>query len=389
MGLQINTNVMALTAQQNLSANNTRLNKALERLSSGLRINRAADDAAGLAVSEKLRSQIKGLSQASRNAQDGISMIQTAEGSLAETHAILQRMRELAVQSGTDTLQDNDRINVQAEYTQLTTELNRIANVTNYNGIKLLNGSLTSTATVSGLGSNITAANGIDGISAGSSAAAGAYTITVANGSAAGRKLITVTDGTGNAQALDVAVPTSGSSAIDFAAVGITVDVNNALTNVNANNGFTVGVTTGSAQLLIGSGFNFSGGVFTGVDSVNEVLTVSISNMSATSLGVDALNLSTRAGAQSAIQALDTAIGTVSTTRATLGSYQNRLERTITSLGVTVENLSASESRIRDADVAEETTRMVSAQILSQAGTSVLSQANQAPQAALALLRGG
>src|SRR5437899_10591011 len=165
MGLTINTNPMSLNAQHQLMQTSAKMSKTLEHLSSGLRINRAADDAAGLGVSEKLRSQIRGLSQASRNAQDGISMIQTAEGALNETHAIMQRMRELAVQSGTATLQNADRSNIQAEVTQLSAELDRIANITDYNGSKLLNGTLGGTTTAS-LGSNLSAGNGISAVSA-------------------------------------------------------------------------------------------------------------------------------------------------------------------------------------------------------------------------------
>jgi flagellin len=380
MGMQINTNVMALNAQHNLSTTATKMAKVLEHLSSGLRINRAADDAAGLAVSEKLRSQIRGLTQAGRNAQDGISMIQTAEGALNESHSILQRMRELAVQAGTATLQDADRTNIQAEVTQLSGELDRIAAVTDFNGTKLLDGTLKG-QTTSGFGASLTTGNGIVGITATGATNASTYTLT-STAVAAGKSDVTINNGSGNAQTIRVTVPTAGTSVVDFSSLGIKVQVNASLGSsaITATNGFTVAAsTTGGAQLLVGAG---------GVDP-NEKLTVSINSMSSTVLLGGALNVGTQAAAQAALTTLDGAISTVSTNRATLGALQNRLEHTIASLSVTVENLTASESRIRDTDVAEETSKMISAQILSQAGTSVLSQANQAPQAVLSLLRGG
>jgi flagellin len=380
MGMSINTNVLALNAQHNLAATNAKMSKALERLSSGLRINRAADDAAGLAVSEKLRSQVRGMTQASRNAQDGISMIQTAEGALNESHAILQRMRELAVQSGTATLQDADRTNIQAEVTQLQSELDRISSVTDFNGQKLLDGSLKGQAT-SALGASLTAANGITSLTASGAANGTGWTLTATTASG-GTSDVTLSDGNGNTQTIRVTVPTSGSAVVDFKSLGIKVGVNSNLgaAQISAANGFTVANGTGQAQLLIGSGFN-------GVTGA-EKLSVAVDSMSGTTLLGGTLDVSTQTAAQNALSTIDTAIATVSTTRANLGALQNRLEHTITNLGVSVENLSASESRIRDTDVAEETSHMVSAQILSQAGTSMLSQANSVPQGALALLRG-
>ncbi|MFN8556314.1 MAG: flagellin FliC [Dehalococcoidia bacterium] len=194
MGMTINTNVMALNAQHQLNMTGVKMSKVLEHLSSGLRINRAADDAAGLGVSEKLRSQIRGLSQASRNAQDGISMIQTAEGALNETHSIMQRMRELAVQAGTATLQNADRANIQAEVTQLTAEIDRISAVTDFNGAKLLNGTLGGVTTGS-LGASLASGNGISAVSATTASAGTGFTLTVENGSDVNHKKITVSAG--------------------------------------------------------------------------------------------------------------------------------------------------------------------------------------------------
>ena len=272
MGLSVNTNVAALNAYRNLSTTQSSMNKSLEKLSSGFRINRAADDAAGLAISEGLRSQIGGLKVATRNAQDGISVVQTAEGALTETHSILQRMRDLAVQASNDgALSDTDKGKADAEFQQLTKELDDIATKTTFNGTALLNGSF-------------------------------------------------------------------------------------------SNKTFQVGSNAG------------------------ESLTVSISDMSSTGLTVSGLAIGTLTGAQDALAKVNTAIGSVSTQRANLGATQNRLEHKINNLNATVENLTASESRIRDTDMAEEMSNFTRTQVLSQAGTAMLAQANQSTQGILKLL---
>ncbi len=276
--MRINTNVYAINAQRNLSSTGVSMSKAFERLSSGLRLNRAADDAAGLAISEKLTAQVQGLAQASRNAQDGISLVQTAEGGLNEQHAILQRMRELVIQAGTATVTSSDKTQIQAEITALQSELTRIGTVTDFNGTKLLDGTLSAS----------------------------------------------------------VLVGANGASA----------------------EGITIQLSTGHTA--------------TGLA------------VSSTQVDVTSSSLSTSA----MVGSIDAAISTVSTSRSTLGALQNRLEHTVKSLGVAVENLSASRSRIRDADIADETSRLVTTQILMQAGTAVLSQANQSSQAVLGLLRG-
>ncbi|WP_404352296.1 flagellin FliC [Phycicoccus jejuensis] len=274
MGLQVNTNVAALNAYRHLSSTQSSMNTSLERLSSGLRINRAADDAAGLAISEKLRAQTNGLSQATSNAQDAISLVQTAEGALNETHSILQRMRQLAVQSGNDTNTADDRLAIQSEVTALNDELDRIANTTQFNGQNLL-------------------------------------------------------DGTGG---------TAGTFTFQ----------------IGANSGQTVDVAFAQADT--------------------------------TTLGTDTLDVSTSAGAATALTAIDAAIKTVSGNRADLGAVQNRLQHTINSLSVASENAAAAESRIRDTDMAKEMSSFSRSQILSQAGVSMLAQANSAPQSVLKLL---
>jgi flagellin len=271
MGLRINNNIAAFNSYRNLSVTDGQMSKSLEKLSSGFRINRAADDASGLAISEGLRAQIGGLKVAVRNAQDGISVVQTAEGALTETHSILQRMRDLAVQASNDGAQSTEsKAAADAEFAQLVEELDDIATKTSFNGTLLLDGSFSGTF------------------------------------------------------------------------------------QVGAQAGETLSVAVGTA-------------------------------MDAAGLSVDSLDLTSAASA--AITAVDAAINTVSTTRADLGASQNRLEHKINNLNVAVENLTASESRIRDTDMALEMVAFTRSQILSQAGTAMLAQANQAPQSVLRLLQ--
>lgn len=270
----INHNLNALNAHRNIGINNTAAGKAMEKLSSGLRINRAGDDAAGLSISEKMRAQIRGLDQGSRNAQDGISLIQTAEGGLNETHAILQRMRELAVQAANDTNQEKDREAIMTEINELVDEIDHIAKSTTFNGLNLLNNSA-------------------------------------------------------------------------------------------------------SLTLQIGPG------------TTNDSLALNLNSFSAssTALGIGALTVDSNSGAKSAITSIDSAIEKVSTARAKLGANQNRLEHTITNLNTMSENLTASESRIRDVDMAKEIMSFSKNNILNQAAQAMLAQANQQPQGVLQLLR--
>ncbi len=274
--MRINHNIAALNTYRQLSVNNGNTGKSIEKLSSGLRINRAGDDAAGLSISEKMRGQIRGLTQASRNAQDGISLIQTAEGALNESHAIVQRMRELAVQAANGTLDDTattgDNAQIDLEYQELVKELDRISDNTEFNGKKILDGTIT-----------------------------------------------------------------------------------------------TVSIQVGA--------------------NANQTIDITLSNNdSATLLGTVG-DLTSAANAQTEISALDTAITTLNTNRATLGATQNRLEHTIANLDNAAENLTASESRIRDVDMAKEMMEFTKNNILSQAAQAMLAQANQQPQGVLQLLR--
>jgi flagellin len=391
----INTNIAAINAQRNLSLTSAKMDKALEQLSSGLRINRAADDAAGLAISEKMRSQIRGMKQGMRNAQDGVSMIQTAEGALDEVHAILQRMRELTVQAGSTILSASDRNAVGEELLTLRQEVDNIAARTRFNGLDLLDGSLSVTAagTLQGLvtadaGVSVTTtvdANGSDP----------ADTFTVAGAGA----VITITNATKNITQAITVVNMAGASltesqVLDFDALGVklTLDVTATgagpflatayATDANAKTLLTAG--TGSATFRVGA-------------DVGDDVTVAFSDLRSTNLG-DAGNgflsalvatnnsVGTVADADKVLGSVDQAIGEVSTQRAKLGAAQNQMESAINSVGVSVENLVASESRIRDADIAMVSSELVTRQIMQQAGIAVLAQANAAPQAALALI---
>jgi len=281
MALRINYNLASSSAQRGLGASQDAYAKQANRLSTGLRINSASDDAAGMAVSEKLKNQVRGLNQAQRNAQDGISLIQTAEGALTETHSLLARMRELAVQSSNDTLSASDRANLQVEFTALYAEVDRISSTTAFNGIYLLNNA-------------------------------------------------------------DVAT-------------GMTLQI-------GANNGNTFTLTVGGAQMsTLNSNF----------DSAAATLTT----------------IGFQSAASAVISAVDAAVNAVSTARAGLGALQNRLESVGRSLAVASENTAAANSRVADADIASSMSELVRAQILQQAGISVLAQANQAPSLVLQLLR--
>jgi flagellin-like hook-associated protein FlgL len=397
MGLVVNTNIAALNAYRNLSATDGQMNKSLEKLSSGFRINRAADDAAGLAISEGLRSQIGGLKVAVRNTQDGISVVQTAEGALTETHSILQRMRDLSVQASNDGgLNTEAKKNIQSEISQLKQEINRIADTTTFNGKKLLDGTFTAKFQVGansgetiavavgsvGAGMN-TLGLGISGVDVNGAASVSVTTtgaISSQQGTAAAGKLVIAGDydtaGTLAAKfgALKGNISYNGKS-FDLASVDYTgaTDAASYLAKLNTAADAALGTSTAFTKQTTAS-ITFTGAV-----------------PGAGSTAADAAVLSPvysgASGAEGAIDLLDTAIKTVSNTRADLGAIQNRFDHTINNLNVAVENLTASESRIRDADMAQEMVQFTRNQILSQAGTAMLAQANQASQGVLSLLR--
>jgi flagellin len=387
MGLSVNTNIAALNSYRNLSVTDNQMNKSLEKLSSGFRINRAADDAAGLAISEGLRSQIGGLKVAVRNTQDGVSVVQTAEGALTETHSILQRMRDLAVQSSNGSNDQASRDAINSEATALKAELNRIAEKTTFNNVKLLDGSYTGKSFQVGYAANDTI--DVDIVSSGevgatSTWAAAATTAATATFTVDG---VAVTTGalTASTNATDIAGQLNGDA--NFAAV-FTASVNgDGELQVRAKDASL----DGGAIAITGTGINAA--------TTANAAAAGSGGFSAADLNVDSIDLSTStvddpttggvdesAGAQLAIKQLDEAIKSVSTARANLGALQNRFEHTINNLNVTAENLTASESRIRDTDMAKEMTNFSRTQILTQAGTSMLAQANQASQSILKLL---
>jgi flagellin len=399
----------------------------MERLSSGFRINRAADDAAGLAVSEKLKAQIGGLNQASRNSQDGISMIQTAEGALDEVQSMMQRMRDLAVQASSDTNSQTERDNINLELGQLGQEINSISMRSKFNGQSLLSGSLTKaqsataynagvelTASPAALGGGETVSNvSVDGAQSGrgfalSADATDTTKLVMSMLDTAGLAM-KMTDQNGKSVAVTQEISVSdlgagGSQILNFSNLGVKITVANAtvapITGVTiaadlAGGGFSVDTATasGTATLQTGS----MQGDETAVAFVNTSLaggTQADSTKASTNMDTLAATLNTfasvggatRDNASSLISALDTALGSISSSRATLGAAQNRLQHTIANLGTTSENLSASNSRIRDVDVATESSNMAKNQVLEQAGVSVLAQANQLPQLALKLL---
>lgn len=392
----INHNIAALNTYRQLSSNNVMSQKSLEKLSSGLRINRAGDDAAGLAISEKMRGQIRGLDQATRNAQDSISLIQTAEGALNETHSILQRMRELAVQAANDTNTEVDRDEIQKEINQLTDEIDRIANTTEFNTQKLLNGDkvglrdeiegkvtaqLNTTADVT---ATIATANDHTDINV-----TGTFIITRVNQTTAnGRTEFVI----GDPNELGLTASASlGSTLSNITIVtgsnSFAIDLSN-LENMKVGESITISVRKYEAAQTDASK---SLSMQIGANSGQNIL-VGINNMKADAIGVrdtdgDALNVGDYQKATAAVTSINNAIELVSAERSKLGAIQNRLEHTINNLGTSSENLSAAESRIRDVDMAKEMMEFTKNNILAQAAQAMLAQANQQPQGVLQLLR--
>lgn len=365
----INHNLNSMNAHRNMTFNTAQTGKAMEKLSSGLRINRAGDDAAGLAISEKMRGQIRGLDQATRNAQDGISLIQTAEGGLNETHSILQRMRELTVQSQNDTNTDDDRGALNKEFQALKSEITRIGDNTKFNTKNLLNGDVDTS--VASVGTNLSSANGIVNITSNGAKAANDYVLEV--------------DGTNVtlssvSQSLSETVTISAATGFDtkelaFGSLGVNVTVNSALQDISDENTFAIAAGTGSISLKIGAN-----------NSSGDSLTLSIGDMTSAGLGLTG-SIETKANADIALNQLDVAIKSVSDERANLGAFQNRLEHTINNLSTSAENLQAAESRIRDVDMAKEMMNFTKNNILNQAAQAMMAQSNQQPQAVLQLLR--
>jgi flagellin len=381
MGLRINQNIAAQNAYRSLSVSDNQMSKSLEKLSSGSRINRAADDAAGLAISEGLRSQVGGLKVAVRNAQDGVSVVQTAEGALNEVHSVLQRMRDLGVQAGNDSNNDEARANIATEVSSLKDELDRIGNSTNFNGTKLLDGSATSLSFQVGADGDADSRISVDLSSADVTSVAAKL-----GGDSATFEIATPTlvDG---AMSFSIAGDATNDVTVTLGAAGTYNTVGDVADALNENTAFadkfSASVNQDNELVVtskVGSNANVQGGLDAAPGAVGTGVTASTSN-------TDGLSFADADAAQAAVQLIDDQIASVSTARAKLGAYQNRFEHTINNANVAVENLSASESRIRDTDMAQEMMSYTRSQILTQAGTAMLSQANQSQQGVLSLLR--
>ncbi|WP_375177772.1 flagellin N-terminal helical domain-containing protein [Marinobacter mobilis] len=487
MALGINTNIASLSAQNQLNKSQGLSDQALQRLSSGLRINSAKDDAAGLAISSRFDSQIRGLNVAQRNANDGISLAQTAEGALGQAGDLLQRIRELAVQSANDTNSASDRKSLQAEVAQLQQELNRVADTTNFNGQTLLNGDFSNAQFQVGANANqtinvsLSSARGTDignytadagGSILGSAIAAGAD---ASAGNAIQADTLTIS-GNGESETVNVA---AGASAADIAAAvndvssttGVSADATTTATlsgigdgtvsfDLTADNGTTVSIsaTIGGGDLgTLAAAINDASAT-TGVTAVVDGATITLENADGSNIAIEdfttdnvtnttmsvdgpdaaaavdltsggatdstlvtgtiefssasafsvqataqtevvdapkggtlqtvaAIDITTTDGANDAISTIDAALQTINSQRADLGAVQNRFESTIQAIATTAENLSAAQSRILDADFAAETAKLSKAQVLQQAGISVLAQANARPQQVLSLLQ--
>lgn len=402
--MRINHNIAALNTYRQLNTASTAQGKSMEKLSSGLRINKAGDDAAGLAISEKMRGQIRGLDMAAKNAQDGVSLLQTAEGALNETHDILQRMRELAVQSSNDTNTNTDREELQKEVDQLAKEITRIAENTEFNTKKLINGAADSDEGGQAFTFHIGANTGqslsvsIKSMTAESLGVTGTAAAEGSSGSA------TITPGTLNAANGTVSTPNS------IVEGEYTVEAN------DTEDGYELLDSEGTVVATSSDGITFEGnGVGDGSVSAETLVldeavtsgTVTVANDGTvtvtlpqeeseetpatgsvgTSESVTGINISTQSAANDAIDVINTAIESVSAERSKLGAYQNRLEHSINNLNTSSENLTAAESRVRDVDMAKEMMAQTKNSILSQAAQAMLAQSNQMPQGVLQLLR--
>ena len=415
--MRIANNIMAMNTYRQYTTNNDSVARSAEKLSSGYRINRAGDDAAGLAISEKMRAQVRGLDMASKNSQDAISLIQTAEGALQEVHSMLQRMNELAVQSANGTNETFDRSAISAEFDQLKDEINQISEETTFNNMNILDGTLgkaavsVDAASTLKVGGSITSAGGatysvfnntgMTATKAGSYAITlGAYNATTGvftDDATTAFMQVAFTDATtGNvtntvidmADAIQGTVDDGASFKLNLSEAGLgTYEIAAADGGGTAAAADFTGELEGLAVTLT-AGAGTGGALKIQVGALEgEQMDLAISSMDTTGLGVNASSIATQAGAGAAVTATRTAINTVSDQRALLGAMQNRLEHKISNLNISSENLSAAESRIRDVDIAEEMTNYTKNNILSQAATAMLAQANSAPQNVLSLLK--
>lgn len=415
--MRIQHNIAALNTHRNLGMNQASAAKNLEKLSSGFKINRAGDDAAGLAISEKMRGQISGLDMASKNASDSISLIQTAEGALNETHSILQRMRELAVQSSNDTNVTDDRDALQKEISQLTQEIDRVANTTEFNTQKLLDGGFSGTFQI-GANEGQTMKMDIGKMDSASLGLNSTVTIKEAGTTSNNDKNAALADGTytlDGANLKDSKGNVVGTFATDkITAAGKEVVT---LTNTDLKDKSTITISNGGKNFEVknevAGSDKLSAGTYkvsgtnvlkddklVGTLGTNKITLTDGTDITEAELGfktgklkdtseftVNGADISSREQASAAITSIDNAIKKVSDQRSSLGAVQNRLEHTINNLGTSSENLTAAESRIRDTDMAAEMMAFTKNNILTQAAQSMLAQANQQPQGVLQLLQ--
>lgn len=393
----INTNVASLTAQRNLNMSQSSLSTSLQRLSSGLRINSARDDAAGLAISQRMNAQVKSLNQAARNASDGISMIQTAEGGMSQIQDMLIRMKELATQGSNSTLADAERSFIADEMTQLRDEINNISTRTKFNGQQLLNGSfgkaLDATSTVQG-GFNLATSGTAAVTKVDITGAAAGTTFTFAD---ANTGELTLSDGT-NSQMIDItalALTAGQSYELNYNELGVKVTIKASGAETGAN--IAADLDAGTIITTAATGAEIQVGAD---DAADNRLTLTFGDTRINGTSADArmvaldtditsfAGATTAANSQALLTSVEDALTYVSEQRAALGAQQNRLDYTVANLQTQSENISASKSRITDADFAAETANLTRAQILQQAGTAMLAQANSLPQNVLSLLRG-
>ncbi len=398
MALTINTNVASLNAQRNLSSSSMDLATSLQRLSSGLRINSAKDDAAGLAISERMTTQIRGMNIAMRNANDGVSLAQTAEGSLDSVSSALQRIRELAVQSANATNSASDRAALNAEAQQLKSEVDRVATQTNFNGVKLLDGSFVDQSFQVGANRGETIA--ISGIvNAQSSSLGENHNATSATGATVAAGTADVNWGAIEADTLTINGTNVGAIGVATSAAERAVGVSSAINAISGTTGViaSVGGTNSDLVTLSYAGdaakadaivvaFVASAGGDQDAATVNTGLAAATTATSVTN-GFASMDISTATGAVATIGQMDAALTAVNTARADLGAIQTRFESVVNNLAINSENTSAARGRIRDADFAAETASLTRNQILQQAGVAMLSQANSIPQNVLSLLR--
>jgi flagellin len=418
----INTNIASLNAQRNLNSSQAGLQTSLQRLSSGLRINSAKDDAAGLAISNRMTSQINGLNQAARNANDGISLSQTAESALGSIGDNLQRMRDLSVQAANGTLSDSDRKGIQSEVNQLKSEINRVASQTSFNGTKLLDG--TSGGFVFQVGADANQTIAITSLSDAHSTTLGTSNYATASSTQVTAATITAgqdlsTNNAGTTSGKSLAIGGFKINGIDISASDMNVTDNtkvtgseykeflsktvDAINSKSSETGVTAQVNISSAgamqidmfgtksaastsgNIVVTAGSSSTAATGLGISGIDG--TTAAKGQAATSTGFDSIDVSTVSGANKGLVMLDAALNSVNNMRADLGAVQNRFTATVSNLQSTSENLSASRSRIQDTDFAAETANMTRNQILQQAGTAMLAQANQLPNSVMSLLR--